>query len=350
MKLFFRFVAVSVVLQWAMFSHGQITITQSDLPEVDDTYILTYAVGFQTDLELTGAGFFWDFSGLTPLFSVGDTFKAISDLSGAFQFFFLFSDMANRGPAAAFLENLGLEGAYTVYTLTSSKLQIDGYAAELLGIPIPMVYGSKDVVYHLPLHYGKQDSSQAFLEFSLPGVFYFAQNRKRVNTVDGWGTVLTPIGMFECLRIKSIVTESDSIFVDTLQLGSRFDLQTIEYKWLAPGQGLPVVQVNAQMVGGFPVVTQVIYKDTVFHSIGIAEVNHPELTIWPNPAAQWVFIHLPEQFGMLTVHDATGRVWWNREASGRTLLPVALWPEGCYLISFTHQSGRYGGKLMVSRP
>ncbi|MDW8392712.1 MAG: T9SS type A sorting domain-containing protein [Chitinophagales bacterium] len=329
---------------------AQVILTQSDMPQEDDAYILTFAADFQTDPELTGPGFFWDFSQLSPLFSVGDTFVGIGDLPSAFLLFFFTSDLADQSPTSAALEQFGLEGAYTVYTLTSSKFQIDGYAAELLGLPFPMVYSQKDILYKLPLQYGQMDSADAALTFSFPGLFYFSQKRHRVNHVDGWGTVTTPVGTFDCLRIKSVITDQDSLYIDTLQYGSAFTLETIEYKWLAPGMGLPVVQVNAQVVAGYPVVSQIIYQDTAFRTIGIAEPNvvNP-LPLFPNPATQWVRLDLPPLTGQLNVWDAAGRLHFSCQASGRRWLHVAGWPVGLYLVTFVHEQGTMMQKLLITR-
>lgn len=329
-------------------STAQITITQNDMPSVNDQYILTFAADFQVDPELTGPGFYWDFSQLTPLFSVGDTFLSISQLPPTFLLFFFTSDLADRNPTAAALEGFGLDRVYTVYTLTSSKLQVDGFAAELLGLPLPVIYSKKDILYQLPLQFGDADSSDAELEFSFPGLFYFSQNRHRVNYVDGWGTVTTPIGTFECLRVKSLITDSDSLFLDTLQYGSNFELQTIEYKWLAAGRGLPVVQVNAQVISGLPVVSQIIYQDTVFHTIGIAEVTEAgPLVVFPNPASHQVTVLLPQRPGTLVVTDVAGRRLLQQQAAGPTRLDLSAWPAGLYLISFTSGQQRWQQQLVL---
>ena len=108
-----------------------------------------------------------------------------------------------------------------------------------------------------------------------------------MNHVDGWGTLITPYGTFSVLRQKSEVYEYDSIYIDSLGFGVPVTRNYTEYKWLAKGMKIPVLQVNDNFGG---LVAK--YIDSVAGDpVGIAFHNESdEIAIFPNPVSKQLFI------------------------------------------------------------
>jgi hypothetical protein len=96
------------------------------------------------------------------------------------------------------------------------------------------------------MNYGQTWSSDAGFTLSLPGTGYISRQKNRTSEVDGWGTLTTPFGSFQTLRVKSIIAEHDSIYIDSLGWGYGLDRTITEYKWLGNDQGIPLLQVTEE--------------------------------------------------------------------------------------------------------
>ncbi len=94
-----------------------------------------------------------------------------------------------------------------------------------------------------PLTIGVSDSSESSRSQIIPEFGYYEIHRKRVNIVDGWGTLTTPNGTFQTIRIKSTVYSHDSIYIDSNNEGYSIDRVETEYKWLGNGFGTPLLRI-----------------------------------------------------------------------------------------------------------
>jgi hypothetical protein len=87
------------------------------------------------------------------------------------------------------------------------------------------------------MNYGNVDSSYSGYSVKIPNTFSSSTNSFRLNEVDGWGLLTTPFGSFNTLRVKTIITAHDSLFLDTLGFGFGISVpQQIEYKWIGKGE------------------------------------------------------------------------------------------------------------------
>ncbi len=141
-----------------------------------------------------------------------------------------------------------------------------------------------DVLYHFPLNYTNSDSGVFKFNISIPGIGYYGQRTKRINEVEGWGTVITPFGTFQSLKVKSTLYVTDTIYYTGIGFGISFPRPvSYEYKWLANGKIIPVLQINAIGAG----VTTVQYLDSIrpVAQVGIVEnkANDILLSVFPNP-------------------------------------------------------------------
>jgi gliding motility-associated-like protein len=247
-------IAAAILLLVAGDIDAQITITKNDMPNAGDTIRLsvkTSLANFQP--ASTGANYTWDFSNLVP-----DSQRLVKCVNGA---------ATSYSVPYAFLASYGiynytpdqfpwsLAGApatnvYDFYKKTTNYLAILGQGMTLQGQAIPALYsgGTADVVYKFPLNYLNQDTSKCNFGAPIPGIGYYRKNQTRINEVDGWGTLITPQGTFNTLRVKSTLIISDSIYLDTLGFGFTIPRQNIvEYKWLAAGKKIPVLEIDVTM-------------------------------------------------------------------------------------------------------
>jgi hypothetical protein len=180
---------------------------------------------------------------------------------------------------------------------------------------VPLRYDNPDRYYKFPLDYGNVDSSSSSFTLDLPDVAYVTTSRQRLNTVDGWGTLTTPYGSFESLRMKSEVTEYDSVYIDSLNLGVPVNRNYTEYKWLTNGHGVPVLQVTQE---GELITVQYIDSVRTVTSIAHPKSHDIRMTLYPNPCrdmlhVQW-YMDRPGPVHLQIV-TTTGRRIWNKEFS-----------------------------------
>ncbi len=271
----------------------------------------------QFDFVETGADFNWDFSTLQPITQTVDTFVKVTETPPVYWLFFLTSANMASPLGSSPIEQIPLTDAFNFYNNTSGSFADVGYAATVFGIPLPFKFDNADIIYRFPMDYGNVDSSESGFEFAIPDLAYLKVERKRVNTVDGWGNLTTPFGSFEVLRIKSEVIEYDSIYIDSLNIGIPVNLEYTEYKWLADGQKIPVLIATENIIG-----TVAEYRDSIrdltvdmHESFG---VDNLDMTIYPNPVSKVLHVryfsagnHIVE----INIFGLNGRNFMSRKLS-----------------------------------
>lgn len=276
------FLAFSLTLVQCAFS--QISITREDMPDVGDTIRLSSTVSTGgIEYSLTGENFFWDFSSLVPVNQQVDTFVSVSSTPFIYRLVFTSSvaTIARPEPDVDFIPDYSVTDVYTYFKEIDEGFQEAGVAFTLSGLPLPVKYDEPDVLYRFPMSYGNVDSCQSSVEREFPDLFYFSMDRKRKNTVDGWGTLVTPLGSFDVLRVRSEVNETDSLYVDSLNTGYRIPRNYIQYKWLGNGYGMPLLQVDEE---GLLLTVSYIDSVRVITSTPEQSAVPGKVSIYPNPA------------------------------------------------------------------
>jgi len=281
--------------------NAQITITSADMPVAGDSVRLSYAAGTgNVDHTLTGTNYLWDFSSLAPIAQERIDFNAPS----AFPFAFM-SDIAVTNYSPDSLPGIGtIPSQFTDYYKRSNssyrQIGISFEFSQLINFPIPVIFSAGDTVYRFPLNYGNIDSCDAAYGFAIPGLGYLGQDRHRVNSVDGWGTLITPLDTYNVVRVRSVVNAIDTISLDTTnQTGFTIVRPTeVQYKWLASGMMLPVLEVDCQIIANAEVVTNVAYQDSLIDGlfqVAVQETADPSrLIVYPNPASGQLNVSIPE--------------------------------------------------------
>ena len=250
---------VSTIISFYSFS--QITITNADMPNTDDT--IRYSItADMNDYTLTDTNYNWDFSTLTPTGQDIYQFKSALSINplyvlsfGFFAYGVKLADSIGGGPIV-------FKDVYNFYKKSTSKYTIEGYGAEFAGIPIPATYSDVDEVYQFPLNYGRKDTSTFDVTLSVPTVLDLRIKGTRYNEVDGWGSITTPYGTFDAIRVKSFIDEIDSITISLFPTPFAIPRTTTTYKWLCNGEKIPVLEVQGTETGGIFIPTTIRYRDS----------------------------------------------------------------------------------------
>ncbi len=318
LNAFFRSTSIRAVLVSTTFTFfgglcAQITIDQTDMPSAGDLSVRwTTAVTAFDDAD-TGPNHVWDYSTLAPTVETADTAVAVSSTPFLYQLFFNNpfvypdhdADYAVRGQEFDF-QALQLTEVYDYFRRDADGFDNVGFGANINGVPASVQRLPVDHVYELPLDFGNTSSSFSTWQVEVPTLLFFRQEQQRDNTVDGWGTLYLSTDTFQVLRVASVLNRTDSVYVD--QFGIGFTLpepETIEYKWLAEGMDIPVLQVNT--VGGQPTTVRFWYDSL---TIGTTEIDAAAApVVFPNPTNDLVHVRLPNaDGGTLSLFDAAGRM------------------------------------------
>ncbi|MGL4598306.1 MAG: T9SS type A sorting domain-containing protein [Bacteroidia bacterium] len=341
---------------------AQITINQNDMPDVGDTIRLSYAASTNNvDHTLTGANYLWDFSALVPNAQERIEFTAPT----ALPFNFL-ADLGTLNPSP---DSIPFIGDVPTNFIDYFKNGSSGYRqigssfdyAPIGSFSIPVIFSSSDYVYRFPTQYGNVDSSNSAYGIPLPSIGYIGQNRKRVNEVDGWGTLITPYGTFQTLRIKSIVDATDTISLDSTTGFTIPRPREIQYKWLANGMDIPVLEVDVQILFNAEVISSIAYQDSIRDSVfqvGVSEQvkNISSVGIFPNPATNQATLSydLANPFPVIVrVLDVTGKSIQTNDLGQKNIgkhqftFDLSILPAGIYFIQIDTGTEMYSQRLVV---
>jgi len=327
-----------------MTSYAQITVDATDMPQVGHSYISQNILDFIIiDATLTGASYNWDFSSVIGLSR--DTLNPVSVSSTplAYQFFFnnmiLYPDhVADYAIASQDIDGAGvvsLTERFEYFRDDASGHKITGFGANINGIPTSVKYDQIDIIYDFPMDYGNNSGSDASYLISVPTLGTYGQDFSRSKVVDGWGTVSTPYGTFDCLRVKTTLTTTDTLYIDALGVGSSIPRGTeYIYDWIAKGEGIPVFTAIANAAG---VVTEASYLTE--HLTSTESYTASSIRLFPNPTFGQIKIE-SDLRGNYLLFDLTGKLIKKDVYEAFTKIDLSTFKSGFYIITLIAENGQ----------
>ncbi|MEI7597144.1 MAG: T9SS type A sorting domain-containing protein [Bacteroidota bacterium] len=297
---------------WLQMSYSQITITAQDMPNANETYRLSSKNVNNFDATQTGANYTWDYSSLIESSQTVDTFYSVQNTPAAYQVAFNNpfdtphqANIALKQPNRSIANQVSFTEVFNYYKETSSNYGQVGFASKINTVPTPTKYDNIEVIYKFPTNYGDKDSSNSSYSLSIPSFGYYGEDRKRVNEVDGWGLLTTPYGTFNTLRIKSTIYISDSIFYSQYQIGNRINSTQTEYKWVANGFGVPILQINTNQFS-----KTAIYIDSLRNTYTTEYKPKDILSkTYPNPASNIIYLEFNQNVdGEIEICNLLGEI------------------------------------------
>ena len=342
---------------------AQITIQNNDVQTGGNIYELSSQKNniASIDPTPTDTNYYWDYSFLTNDATIEDTFLVSSKVPLAYNLYFFGFNTAQNAADLNF-GILSITKICNIYKNASTKYDFWGYGGQVSGVPAPFYCNPHDVIYNFPMHYNNHDSCDSKTTASVPGLFSYSQYRHRVNYVDGWGKLRTPKGIFNCLRLKSIVNDMDSFKVDTSLTHLPFALSfgipahSVEYKWLVNGQGDPMLQIN--QTNAFTGTTTSLVRwqnDSTYIPVqtGISNISNDNqsATVYPNPSNLFCSVFRAEEWtkASIKVYDILGKMIYNQIIQNTPVayLPTYNWANGIYCIHIESASQNENLKLVV---
>lgn len=333
MKTFtnFAFCFLVLLLFRAPSSHAQIIVTAQDFGSVGDTLRTSLKVNLQGfNFATTGPNHVWNFSQLGYDAQRLDTIFSIKQVPTVFLLsFFTVANLAVRLDLQQVLPGIQATNAWQFFNKGLTNYRDWGYGLIVQNITLPLRFTTPDLLYSFPLVYNQTFSSNAYLEYPLPGVGYISIARNRQNHVDGWGSLTTPYGTFPTLRVKSKVVERDSIYIDSIGQGISIIRNYTEYKWLGKNQKIPLLVATVDSILG----TFVVYKDSLrTQTVGLAQPIASSLNVYPQPFENTFHYHYCSNSSFpvrINLYDAEGRLLFTRfeQPPQGCSVQQFIWPE-----------------------
>lgn len=346
----------TAILCLPFIAGAQITITDADFAVGDDTVIVSTSQDFMSvDPTPAGPNQTWDFSGINISGQRIDTLFAPSSLPFAYQIVYASpfepdlqatygrNDLNfDLGPLTGFVD---VGNIMAFHKVESSGLKHVGMGANVLGQDIPMSADTIETIFNLPMNYGDEDSSTFYAFVDIPSAAYVEQYRKSEYNVEGWGTVITPFGSFDALKVKYVYTQTDSVYSSQISFGQAIPRpETTEYHWYANGQKIPVMKM-VEIAGQ---VTSIEYRDSD-KILSAPEVAPAELVVYPNPAQETVRVPLSSNARSIELTDLNGRKVqsWNVTPGTVQEVNVSDVSRGMYILSVIGKDARQQTRLIV---
>jgi hypothetical protein len=342
-------------------AYSQITITAADMPVAGDSlrYSNASATTATTYIADSGENRTWNYM-LTPTSQGMDTYKKPIQVNPLFALTIKNVNsygykIADSIPGLSMLvPGISISNLYTFYSKDAAqgRFVAESFGATISNFPAGANYTIPDAVYMFPLTYNRNDSTEFLLEFGAPTFGSIRQHGYRKTRVDGWGTITTPYFTkpTPCIRVRSEITEIDSVVLDSISFG--LPRTTIEYKWLVNGEHYPALAITTLSLAGFEVPSSLKYRDIYRPDLNKNVVNITldanDVFAYPNPATDgWVRFEIPNTWGdyYIELFDVQGRS--VMAMANNWQFDVSLLPTGNYIVRIT--SGRSVAYIKLAR-
>ena len=180
------------------------------------------------------------------------------------------------------------------------------------------------------------------------------QYRQRSSVVDGWGSITTPYGTYDCLRIKHEITETDSVQIDVTGTGIPiwFELPvppSIEYEWISKNEFTPILSIRTTLGAVDETVTQIKYKDEYLGLDAGTHENTMSLKLGPNPVTEELFINGLNAHAKYQLISTEGKIIQSGNIifqGEQTSLKLDGLKSGTYLIHITDGENQFAQRII----
>lgn len=266
MKTKFSVWTACLFLLMGLAVRGQITINSAHMPGSGDTlrYSLAEAASVNTTaLNSSGANQTWDFSQLIPQSQGLNEYKLALQINPAYSLFFGLTAYGLKTFDTLNLGTIQLTNGYDFLTKNSSVYKAVGRGLTFQNLPVPSFYSDDDEIYQFPLQYGDNDSSTFRVAFDLGGTIGLVQKGSRRNKVTGWGSITTPFGTFNALKVETTVWQTDSISLNGFGLPP-IPSTRVWYSWWSTAEEMPIMEARGNVL---PFSTQPVFTEYRFRDV-----------------------------------------------------------------------------------
>jgi len=268
---------------------SQISLTLNDLPKPGDTQVSS-RIDTLEDLTVTpgssGANIIWDYSGLHEYVSFLDnSYDSVTWLypnQTPNQAQFPTADIAQTTNCYLYhnwqTHVVSLICYYNYFTINNDGLH-------LYGSTYPQSHNYSQYRNIFPLiNYGESLANTSKEEIQISADSLFVRTVIDTSIADAWGTILTPTGTYNTLRIYTKEKVYDSLFVNSVGQEQQRQTDNYYYRWFTNGLGFPVFEIGKGILekqNGFQITHFSKYLRQ--NNIGNNDLKIKKVNIFPNP-------------------------------------------------------------------
>lgn len=353
-----------VIISFATLqSFSQITILDTDMLKLGDTVRISEATDANIDYTTTGPNAEWDFSYLQA--EAQQLIDPYNPQAAGFLVNNFFGPNAGNFAAEYYrslelpLDQAGqflpvnIEDAFRFTRITEDSLTYIGIAIEVEGNTVPVRSDTIEKVYDFPLNYEDEYSSRGYTNANFNPIFdgIFRQYRQRETQVDGYGSVITPLGTYECLRVHHRINELDSLYIG---LGFNnwlpLDLPVRHvYEWWAKDELYPVVRIEVQEINGDDVVTEILYQDIYLGlDASLTKLSANDFKLFPNPVDDELNLQTKGSLDDIKIFNLSGELVHHQQGNklSEIAVDVSDLTRGIYFIHFQTDLGSAKGQFI----
>lgn len=251
---------------------------------------------------------------------------------------------------------------YIYLNQNSGSLTTQGGVGSLFGLTITAPLNPDLTLHQFPRIYGSNftDTYKTDITFSGTSINPLVNQvrYKRVGTVidntDGWGTITTPNGTYDVLRVKREDRSIDTVWIlpfigfpPQWQVFSTKKDTSYSYQWLGNNMKLPVAELNYDSLDQPKSFKWTLLPPPV---VGVNEAEAMSLSIFPNPASDHLLLRgIPGQIeGTFGLTDALGRTVRNVMVGAKNnRVSLSGLSPGLYFWSFDGGAFRQRGQVLI---
>jgi hypothetical protein len=167
----------------------------------------------------------------------------------------------------------------------------------------------------------------------------YSKTGHRVTEVDGWGTITTPFGTENCIRLVTTQYSRDTVKATLLPFPLGFQNNVRSYQWLTLGSKIPYLEITGafQMENFTP--TTARYRGYVNgNRTGLGEFAREKPHVYPSPAVNDLFVKGVSIDGTIRISNIAGALVREVSSSDGHVDVSGLHP-GIYFIQLRSGSG-----------
>jgi len=351
------FIQFFLFLFYFNFSYSQISLQETDFANPNDTVRYSQAMDQAIDFSTTGPNNTWNFSSLSSFGQYVKNFNPIGFGSILVQATFGFFAPQNY-QASYFTQNNDLPidllsgflpvaisdlNAYT--HSSSSKISSIGYSISVNSQALPFKSDTIETRYSLPLDFNDSYNSRGYtlVDFNPVADFKFKQHRQRSSVVDGWGSLILPNGTYNVLRLKHLINEIDSIFINAIPgfpgiwIGTP-PIQTVEYEWIGESKKDVLLKIVTSITNGSEQIQSIDYQDS--YLVGLQDnQSTSNFSVSPNPVSDILTVTSSTLVRNYQLSDITGKLLLQKNLinASNFEIDISYLPLGSYFISLNSE-------------
>lgn len=316
---------------------AQITITQSDMPQIGNTYITAYDTIPGVLPGEAGNNQSWNLSAVKNQYV--DSLIFVTPSATPYFSYFPTSNLACRTILGGPIKGYG----YNYFILNSNSYQFEGIF--MVGPGIEFESSNPYVTESFPINYLTHWSNSVRQITKMPLGSDSTEEIIRIttyDTIDAWGTVTTPAGSFNVLRVKEIsIPAYDSVFYFAPSAGWNFlhvttPVKGESFSWWGNGKGGDIAQIDYDSLGGHVKVARYLKLSNA----GITELSaNSTVQVYPDPAAYSITIESPQKSEIELLNIRGQLIKSLVENNNKTILDISTFPSGVYFLKIKTERG-----------